>query len=386
MNWSFKKGTPNCLLLNPKISEAEKDTLNVLKTEFEQKNGQFNFFLVTSSGSSQSAQQSAKLVALSFESVLNSARRVNLYLSAEPSDHWGLVLPDFHVAGVGVRARAFLAGSQVYERAWATQGLSDWITQNSISFMSLVPTQAFDLVRENIKCPQTIKKIFIGAGVMGAKIKQELSELGWPIAETYGMTETCSMIAVKEKNEYFRVLPEVEVRSSDGLLQIKCDSLLSCYMQKNSVNITSFYFQPDQWLQTEDRVEIFKHGERTDLSILGRSGDYVKILGEGVSLKELREIFEKICLSHGLNMKHFEIVALQNERAGLTLALVVEEAIGRAKAKALALEFNSQCRPYEKLRELYSIADLPRTALGKLKAEELKALLENQRHSADKIV
>jgi O-succinylbenzoic acid--CoA ligase len=389
MMWDFKERSPNFLLLNPRISAEEKALFAGLKKKFEEKYDAFDFFLVTSSGSSQSSGQSAKLVALSRQSILNSAKRVNSYLAARPDEHWGLVLPDFHVAGVGVRARAFLAGAQVFERAWQVSGLSEWIAQNSIAFMSLVPAQAFDLVRENIECPSSVKKIFIGAGVLSDSLRQSLFRLGWPVAETYGMTETCSMIAVREGSEYFRVLPGVEVCNPGGVLQIRCDSLLHCYLQQSPAGIVSAEFQPEQWLPTEDIVEIFQSDEstvQTELRIKGRKGDYVKILGEGVSLKELRELFEQICLSRHLNMKHFAIMALADERSGQVLSLVAEESIGRELARELAAEFNRRCRPYERLRELYGLVTLPRTALGKLKSEELRLLLEKSRDVADKII
>ena len=65
--------------------------------------------LFASSGSSGDR----KWVALSKEAILASAKMVNEHLSAVPSDHWLLALPDFHVGGMGVLARAYASACPV---------------------------------------------------------------------------------------------------------------------------------------------------------------------------------------------------------------------------------------------------------------------------------
>src|SRR6266571_4853844 len=59
-----------------------------------------------------------KLVALSKDAVLASARAVNERLEVRPNDVWCRVLPLFHVGGLGIRARAYLSRSRVIEMEW----------------------------------------------------------------------------------------------------------------------------------------------------------------------------------------------------------------------------------------------------------------------------
>ncbi len=133
----FTLESPNHLLINPKLAEAEKFVLTELQAHFEKLFGNSNYFLIPSSGSSRQSFESVKLIALKKVSVLNSARRFNSYFGAGPSDNWGLVLPEFHVAGLGILARAHLAGAKVLKAEWPVLKLGAWLEDNKISYMSL---------------------------------------------------------------------------------------------------------------------------------------------------------------------------------------------------------------------------------------------------------
>lgn len=373
----FNLEANNQLLVNPKISNSEKATLQELKKVFEGKFSDKGYFLIASSGSSQKVGDSVKLIALKIQSVLNSARRFNQYFEATAKVHWGLVLPEYHVAGLGVFARAYLSGAQVYSKEWMTDGIEAWFTENQVGYMSLVPAQIYDLVQANIKAPLCIKKVFVGASALNPDLRDKALTLQWPIIETYGMTETASMIAIKT-DDFFKVLPGVEVDNSDGVLKIKCDSLLSAKLQKTSEDIEIQSFNESSWYVTQDKVEIKKNPDGVFLHFLGRDTDYIKILGEGVSLSELRDLLIRIALEKKLNPLNFEILAVGDERAGHKLVLTTEESVSEEDSKLLKDLFNQHCRPYEKIQECMSIGQIPRTELGKLKMDVLKHIVMSE--------
>jgi len=374
---NFDLNSPNQLLINPKTSIDEKNTLFELKTEFEKTFGVLGYFLLASSGSSQKSDESVKLVALKKESVLNSGRRFNQYFNANHNAHWGLVLPEFHVAGLGVKARAFLAGARVFIRNWQVEGLADWINENNIYYISMVPTQIYDLVQRQLAAPFIIKKIFVGASFLSADLYFRAKQLGWPIVETYGMTETASMIAVKE-SELYHVLPGVEVKTESELLSIKCNSLMTARIQKlqGQICIQKLLciqkLQAEAWYQTEDRAEFVTSGDLSAFKLLGRDSDYIKILGEGVSLRELRRQLADIILVKNSVIGQIELLAVDDERAGFKLILAVENALDLTLAKTLLEHYNNECRAYEKIQQCVVIEKIPRSLLGKLKTDELK--------------
>ena len=384
---TFTRNSPNQLLVNPRLSEAEKAVFKELQREFDLKVTSVDHFLIASSGSTQKNNSSAKLIALSQAAVLNSAARFNLYFKAGTSDHWGLVLPKYHVAGLGIFARAQLAGANVHEREWQVKDLSGWIQgwihQNGIKFISLVPAQIFDVVNSVVSAPVGLRKVFVGAGALDPELRTRALALSWPLCETYGMTETASMIAVKEQ-ELFRALPGIEIKTEAGILNVKCNSLLSATIQKVEEQIIINQFIDNDWFATEDLATIEGTTKATDKAtdkatigfrFLGRQGDYIKILGEGVSLNELRSQIARLATANGYNPAEFELIALDGGRAGFRLILTVEGADTYTKAEKLMSLYNLSCRPFEKIAKCVVVGQIPRTALGKLKTEDLKLIV-----------
>lgn len=367
---SFAEGRANQLLLNPRLPEAEKAVFRKLQLEFERKVASTDHFLIASSGSTQTSNSSAKLVALSLKAVLKSAARFNNYFSAAEADHWGLVLPEFHVAGLGIFARANLSGALVFEREWQVKDFSDWIKANGIRFVSLVPTQIFDLVNLKVAAPSDLRGVLVGAGALSDELRKRALALKWPITETYGMTETASMIAINKQGLYFP-LPGIEIKTEAGILKIKCNSLLTAAIQQVENEITIVKFPADEWFTTEDLAEINAGGFR----FLGRRGEYIKILGEGVALSELRSKLAQLALVSGCNPASFELIALEESRAGFQLIVAVEDAESYDKCLKLINFYNLSCRPYEKIAKCVVVGQIPRTALGKLKTDDLKRIV-----------
>ena len=99
------------------------------------------------------------------------------------------------------------------------------------------------------------------------------------------------MIAIKEESKFFKVLPGVEILIEDDLLRVKCNSSAHSSIQMKNGKFEIIRFE-DGWVRTEDRVKLEYQNKELYLQFLGRASDYVKILGEGVSLIELRAKFE----------------------------------------------------------------------------------------------
>lgn len=365
--FQFTENAKNQLLVNPKATKQEKNDLIFLQFEFEKVYGDKGYFLVPSSGSSKGENDSVKLVALSQAAVLNSAKRINKFFNLTADLNWGLVLPSFHVAGLGVYARAFCSSAAVYQTDWNPQNLQAWIAENKIHLMSLVPTQIFDIVQKQIICPDHMKTVFVGAASLSADLKTKALELKWPIVETYGMSETASMIAVKLIDK-LQVLPGVEVVAYKEKLKIKCDSLMTCSIQKKNDQVVMTGLEND-WLLTEDRVEIkVGSGATRYLNLLGRDTDFIKINGEGVSLTQLRQL---ITHTHSIT-----ILALPHQRTGFEVVMVCEETVSREHIKNVVRNLNSKVRPFENVKKVYTVEHIPRSELGKIQYKSLEEMIK----------
>jgi acyl-coenzyme A synthetase/AMP-(fatty) acid ligase len=116
----------------------------------------------------------------------------------------------------------------------------------------------------------------------------------------------------------------------------------------------------DQSFQTADRGEV-RDGL---LTIKGRDSDFVKILGEGVSIAALET---KLC--HFFKSSSAAVIATSDERRGFFLHAYIEET---SSTKIEVLQWNQQCNPVERLETLQVVAHLPRTALGKVNKAVLR--------------
>ena len=243
-----------------------------------------------------------KLIALSKEAVLTSARIVNERVQASSQDHWFNVLPSFHIGGLSIYGRAYLLGAKVTE-AWAPRWdpmiFTTHSQRNKITLTSLVPTQVYDLVKAGLRAPEKLRAVFVGGGSLNEVLYQRGLELGWPLLPTYGLTECSSQVATaqiddlgRESLPRLRVLPHVEVAlSSEGFLRIKSPSLFSQMVvidiQKEGASSMEVHERREDWYQTSDLVELGQGGE---LIIHGRQDEVVKVGGELVNLTKLNGI------------------------------------------------------------------------------------------------
>ncbi|MFZ3228741.1 MAG: AMP-binding protein [Pseudobdellovibrio sp.] len=366
--FDFSAEAENQLLINPKASFQEQSDLRQLKAAFEYKYQNKNYFLVPSSGSSKGQNESVRLIALHQNAIISSAKRVNAFFNLTRNLTWGLVLPTFHVAGLGVYARAFASGASVFAADWSVLKFKSWILQNQIHLISLVPTQVFDIVQNQIICPEGVQIVFVGAAALSAELKQKAFALKWPIIETYGMTEAASMVAVQVSNR-LQIMSQVEVSLFDNKLKIKTESLMTCSVQKVDQEI-QFKTLDNGWLQTEDRVFIYNENGIQYLQLLGRDSDFVKIFGEGVSLVLLRQILKE---NNGL-----ALVAVTHERSEYEIALVAEMQLSDDQIKIIISEFNQQVRPFENIKRIYKLEQIPRSDLGKIKFKSLEELIKGK--------
>lgn len=372
------------LVTSPKISPEERKHLFDIKNEFSKKNKQAHqFILIPSSGSSQNQNQTVKIIALKYKSILNSAARVNQFCNLDDSDRWGCVLPLHHIGGLSILARASLSQSEVFFLDWKNFNV-DWLIKNKITVLSLVPTQLYDIVQQGLYSPQDIKIVFIGGGSISEDLWNKAKKLNWPIVQTFGMTETASMIAYK--NDYlatFTSFPEIEISVVGQLLKISCDSLADFFMFKNlsTGEITIQRYDEVGSLLTNDQVELVSNNE---FNFIQRDNEYIKILGEGVSLPELRNKVDKLISAHfknTLDSRYITIVEMPHIRKGFDLICVVGDQFrDQQKDVSLLLQmYNEAAKPYEKIECSRFIANWPMTDLGKIKFNTIKEILKNEK-------
>ena len=227
-----------------------------------------------------------KMIALSKESFLNSARSVNLHLHSDSKDVWLNVLPIFHVGGLGVYARAHLTGANLIsmtEHSWCPKKFVQKINRYKVTLTSLVPTQVFDLIQSGLSSPRSLRGVIVGGGALSAEIYRKARKLNWPVLPSYGMTETASQIATasltdlndREKLPLIPVLSHAKVRiSSTGAIEVQTSSLCTAVAEINSIGECTIKKIPvSEWFTTGD---IGSYSPEKGLEVYGRSGNVKK--------------------------------------------------------------------------------------------------------------
>lgn len=335
--------TESHVLLNPRMPAEDRARLRSYVTDLPE-----HIWLATSGTTG-----ALKLTALSKEAMLASAAAVNRHLQSAGSDVWCCVLPEFHVGGLGIFARAFLSGARVTRMQWDAR---EFAADCEMTLASLVPAQVSDLVRSQVRAPANLRATVVGGGALSQSLYGDARALGWPVLPSYGMTETCSQVATATlESPELVLLDHVEARSErDGRLALRGESLLSGYGTEHG------FVDPkiDGWFLTEDLGSV----DGNFLRVEGRRGDFVKIGGESVDLARLDEILGAIS---GL---HAAVIAVPDERLGQVIHLAVDAS---ADADKVASAFNARVHPFERARAVHRVVEIPRSPLGKLMRNEL---------------
>lgn len=278
------------------------------------------------------------------------------------TDRFLQTLPHEHVSGLMLHVRAQVCGGELvpYLRRgkWDAQDCLEVLRREEITRCSLVPAQLFDwVVTLKARAPRSLATVWIGGDYLRADLKERALALGWPVVETYGMTETAGMIAVRNDGAGFSCLPGVEVREVGGRLAIRAPQLFAGYLREGKV--VSPFGRDGFWV-TEDECEFLGNG---NFGILGRATE--KIGGEKVSLSRLRKAWEAVS---GTLEVRTELAFECDERLGVIVRLRVADLVGIHPALEAALEgvveaYNQSVAPYERIRR---VERCPTVGLAKL--------------------
>lgn len=375
----------NTLFLNHRMSdEIQSFYLKVFK-EASYRHGIKSHVAFLTSGTTVTDPKSYKMVFLSKKAFISSAQSVAKTLLVTSKDIWAQCLPRFHVGGLAIEARAHVAGFKVvrYEQTWNAQEFCQFIVENKATWTSLVPTQIYDLVKENITNPLPKSfRVLVGGARLSPGLLKQAQELKWNLLPSYGMTEASSTIALID-NETLKSFPHVQLDVIEGKLAIKTPSLFTCYVQviKGQIEITKPALV-NGFFVTEDSAAKMRQG----IMLLGRTQDVVKISAELVSLPRLRDVLFK--LSTIDKAPSLYLLAAPDARLENKIVLFVQKdllsndkvkpesyQLGSIAKEALS-KYQSQVLPFEKVRNVYVIDRIPRTDMGKVQERLMLQMIE----------
>lgn len=328
-----------------------------------------HIWLLTS-GSTQ-----AKIVGLHKKAFLASADAVNQHLKATQNDVWINALPIFHVGGLAIYARAYLSSSRLipYLEKWCPQSFQKLLAESLGTLTALVPAQVYDLVFNNLYSPKNLRAVIVGGGAIEPSLYEKARKLGWPLLPSYGLTECASQVATakleslqQEEFPSLEILSHISLKiSPEGNICLSSPALLSAYATLEQGKICLTTPITNDWFTTQDRGILTGNC----LSVLGRTGDFIKIGGENVDFGHLEKIFEEIKLQLAID---FDIAlgAIPDARLGHAVHLFTT----KHNIFSIQEQFDAKVMPYERIRKVQIVDSIPRSPLGKILKSKLSQL------------
>ena len=278
-----------------------------------------------------------KEIILPKKAMQQSARLTGKFLDLKKGDFALLCLPVQYIAGKMMIVRAIELGLKLI----CIEPKSIVKINQKVDFSALTPMQA----EKSLECLAFVKKVILGGSPVSDTLENKLKSIDATCYETYGMTETITHIALRKLNSEtcFTTLDEVNISLDD----------------RNCLRIKTPYFKEE--IITNDVVEIVKNNQ---FRWLGRVDNIINSGGIKINPEEIENTLKPYIDSV------FVVLGKEDKLLGEKLILVIE-------GKEKPLNFPKNILPKNKTpKEIYFIAQFPRTQSGKIKRKEALDLLK----------
>lgn len=251
-----------------------------------------NFVVVQTSGSTGTP----KPIQLKKEFMRNSAFATSRFFNLPAQTTAFLCLSTDYIAGKMMLVRALTLG-------WSLDIVaptSEVLITKKYDFSAMVPMQ----LRNSISEINKIKKLIVGGGVVANDLLEQIQQLKTKVFATYGMTETCTHVAVKKLNHikttpnFYKTLPNVTI-----------------YRDQRNCLVIEAHEVSNEIITTNDVVQLISEKQ---FDWLGRFDNVIN--SGGVKLHP-EKIEEKLATS--INQRFF-VAGIEDNVLGEKLILVVE--------------------------------------------------------------
>jgi O-succinylbenzoic acid--CoA ligase len=255
-----------------------------------------NAAIILTSGSTGSEKAALHTFANHYYSALGSNENITL----APGDRWLLSLPLFHVGGLGILFRCFLAGAAVVVPG-ESESLLESIEKYNVTHVSLVSTQLHRLLQEKGETRrarkfQRLKAILLGGSAFPASLIREAISLKLPIYTTYGLTEMASQVTTTPKNATLeKLLTSGKLLNYRGLkidenneICVKGKTLFKGYVEGQTFSSPC---DSGGWFHTGDLGGIDADGY---LHVLGRQDNMFISGGENIMPEEIEALLDQL--------------------------------------------------------------------------------------------
>jgi O-succinylbenzoic acid--CoA ligase len=216
-------------------------------------------------------------------------------LGLEAGDAWLCCLPPRHIGGLSILYRCAEAGARVvlHDGFDARRVLAD-VVEKSVSHISLVPAMLARLIEEGGP-PPSLRHALVGGAALDGRLARSALAKRWPLAVTYGMTETASQLATLPgigadwtPGRVGRPLDGFEVGiREDGRIRVRGPAVMAGYA--DAEGRPGIGLDADGWFVTGDAGRL----EDGELIVLGRADGALTSGGETFRPEEVERLLTR---------------------------------------------------------------------------------------------
>lgn len=296
--------------------------------------------------------RSPRPVELTFGNLFAHARAVARAVQLTPEDRWLCPLPLSHVGGLMAVLRCCAqAATCVFEPAPFDSERVARSLREDATLASLVPTM-LDRVLEAGGTPgPQLRRILLGGGSVTRELLERARDAGFPVSQTYGLTQACSTVTLAEPGDV-----ETAGRPLAGFgLSIS---------RAGEIYVTGPAVSGEDVVATGDLGRLLQDGR---LVVTGRTVDTIVTGGENVSPAEV----EAALLEHP-DVAEAAVFGRRHPQWGEAVsAKVVARAGTEPTAEGLKAHLDERLAGYKVPKTFDVVTTLPRTASGKLLRRDL---------------
>ena len=300
-------------------------------------------------------------------------------------------LPLFHVGGLNIQTLPALhcGATVVLHPRFEPRAAIDALEHAGITLTVLVPAQLESLAREarwRDADLSRLRAITTGSTIIGEAFVRRNLQRDVPLLQVYGATETCPIAA------YQRIADAAGHPGSVGKAALHCDLRIvdasggdvpagtTGEILVRGPNVMEGYWDKPResaealqggWYHTGDVGHADAEGF---LYVDGRCRDVIISGGENVYPAEIENV-----LAECPDIVEVAVVGRPDERWGEAIVAIVVPARGaQVSAASVSALLDGRVARYKHPRDVIVVDSLPRTALGKLKREDLKRIARRE--------
>jgi fatty-acyl-CoA synthase len=321
--------------------------------------------------------------------VWNAANSADMH-DLKPDDRILTTLPLFHVGGLNNQTTpGLMAGCMVVLHAkFDPDATFDSIERERITLTVLVPAQLDMLIahpRWESADLSSLRMITTGSTIVPERLIQQVNDRGIPLIQVYGSTETCPIAVYLKAQDARRkagstgkaavhcALRVVDESGKDvrqgitGEILVRGPNLMSGYWNDPESTAAALV---DGWFHTGDMGH--QDGEGY-LYVDGRKKDLIISGGENIYPAEIENV-----LIECPDIVEVSVVGRADDRWGeIVVAVVVIRSGANLTSEAVIGLLEGRIARFKYPKEVVFVEELPRTALGKVRKEDVRRMVES---------